>query len=457
MNTRVGKPTPRTPKHFENVDDNDTDVPKFEAALGEFLTSGDKDKEALSAYRSQMASMFKLAEKSVDNYLKMLEKSSVEIENDKKKFEQDKERIRREMELISADISTAEVAILTHAKECYDRFLTSISAKWESYFADKADSMEVSFTKIFGAKFQDVFFVWRDSDERKEISERKMKEAMKPFTDGIESFITEMEKELEDDFETQFREDVNTLVRKLENHQALMKNLNLSIDIEEIIESIALEHNIDIASTKENKASLAQIFISLLIGGIDPSILISATKGTNTVQFLKELVFVNVKDFLLWYASTMIVGGIPALVILVVYKIIQGKSSKAEATKELIAKTKGAVLDGETDPKGNRVPGLRHEGKAQFVNKINTIVGSAMRRTNRELTAGIQGKIDEISSNLTNAIHKLEQNKDAYADEKQRTGMILERMAESISEISFLTNNHRLTKNEIRNLASVKD
>ena len=158
-------------------------------------------------------------------------------------------------------------------------------------------------------------------------------------------------------------------------------------------------------------------------------------------------------DIIILTIGGMIAGNI-ALIPFIIYKAVGWKESKEGLMKDMIANTKISILNGETDKAGNRIPGLRTEGKAQYINATNATIGGAMRRASTEITSGISGRIADAENELKNAIDMVRSKQNVYEDESSRMGFILEKIEKSISNISELVGKGPLSRDEIKALAT---
>ena len=194
LNTRLGRETD-CGFMSQLVPEEKTDIPKFEQALSEFLTSGDKDKIALSAYRPQMASIFVAAEKAVSKQRDALNRGIEENQDIITAYENDKDEINNELNAIRRALEDTERNILRDARDAYDNFLQRINDNWGNYFADKKDDMQIGYFTLVTAHAKKMLAFWRDPSVRQLECDETTKEATQGFADGIKSF---MKKESDD-------------------------------------------------------------------------------------------------------------------------------------------------------------------------------------------------------------------------------------------------------------------
>ncbi len=453
MNTRMGRETPVTLFYKVMIPDDATGVPEFEAALGGFLTSGDKDKAALEAYRPQMANMYVAAERAAESQLDLLRQGEESAKQKIDAYQKDKERISREIEDIKDDIDSATKFILSDAKDAYDEFLEAVDTQWEGYFSEKSSKMGIHYWKLLNAQAKKWLVFWRENEEKEKDFQKMTEEATREFSEGIKAFIEEKQTEMSDSFEEKIRKRVEDLAEKLERHQQSLEKMSVPIDVDEILRGIAQEQDVEVKPAGENKANLAQAFIAILFA--DPELVTTAAGGDkNMIDFIIDVVKTNVIDVIVMSVLGLFFGNIFALVGFVIVKLLKNSNRSENMTEKIIAETKETLLNGYTDKDGNSVPGLQGEGRTRYINKTNAVVGGAMLRSGRKLTDSIQGELDTYEREMENAVNLLQQNKDILTTEEQRIGQILDKMASSISEISRITSGISLTKEDILRLAA---
>lgn len=453
LNTRLGKETPITPKFSRMVPDDETGVPQFEAVLGEFLTSGDKDKVALSAYRPQLASIYITAEKAVANRQNFLSRSVKENRRILTDYENAKDEIENELNAIEKAIQDTERNILHDARNAYDNFLDEINNGWDAYFADKTDSMQISYFKLILAQVQLKLAFWQNNDQRQIEADIKTDEATQAFADGIKTYLKERGNDLSREFEFKLRNNIAQLMTELNNRQKRLEELSMPINIEEIIQKIALDKNIPIKGVGENNASLGQAFVAIFFA--DPELVITAGGGDRgTTDFIIDIIKTNVVDLVIASVLFSIIGNIFAIIAFVIYKIVRSYNRNQNMTQRLIKETKVSVLDGYDDNAGNHVStGLRGEYKKKYLNKASSIINGVMSRASTDLIYGIQDNLIEVEDNLMKTNELIQGGECALQNERDRMEKILDTIARSISKISELTDSMALTVPEIRKLA----
>lgn len=460
LNIRLGKKSPRNTYDGEIPTEEETSVPHFEEVLGEFLTSGDKDKIALSAYRPQLASLFVAAENTVKKHRNSLNRGIEENREILEAYENDKDEIEQEINGIRRAIELTERNIMRDSKDAYDNFLDAISQKWDTYFADKKDSMQIGYFKLVAAHAINVMAFWQDTDSRQLTCDERTVEATQGFADGIKGFLDERAEDLSNEIAFKVRNNVSQLMTELNNRQKRLEELDMPIDIEEIIEKIALEKNIPIAEGN-NKPNLGQAFAAVL--SADPELISLAGSGNaGTKNFIIQFIMINLVDMVLATILFAIIGNIFAIILFAFYKVFRYLGTNTDLTDRLIAETKTTILEGYKDNRGNWVckeegkpifTGLGGEHKATYINKVSSVINGVMRRTGNQLVEGINGSLAEVEENLKKTNDLLANNENILRLETVRFNKILNAMATAISEMSRLTNGKTLTRDEIRDLA----
>lgn len=451
MNIRLGQ------KAFQNgkeiISDDETGIPDFEMSLNKFLTSGDRDKMALSAYRGQMANLYLIAEQSIQNQLSSLAKGKDVIEQDLKDFVREKERVMREINDIEDDIDSARRDILRDARDVYSEYLDAIDTEWDEYFSGKSDTMGIHVVKLLGAKLGSVVTFWQDKSDREERLREKSEEATREFADGICGFMDLKKNELAENFKNRMEVHLSTLETKLNNHQENLERLSIPIDVAQIMDMVVREHNINIPVTNENNSKLGQALVAIMFS--DPELIVEAAGGRcSNIDFIIDVIKTNVVDVLLAGVLLSLFGNFVGIVFFVLAKIIKTGVRGDSLTEKLIAETKEAILNGSEDEDGNAVDGLKKEGKCKYLADTESAIGGAMLRASHALTTGIRDRLSAIERQLNDAYDRLESNENALASETKRTSQILNRFGMAISRMSELTNDMPLSTEEIKALAT---
>lgn len=452
MNTRMGRETPVTRNYKVMIPDDTTGIPEFEASLGAYLTSGDRDKTALSAYRGQMADFYMLAEKSMKNQLGILKEGKEAIEAKLAGFQKDKQKIEREIQDISDDIDATRRDILRDARDVYDSYLEAVENDWSDYFIGKTDEMGVSTVRLLAAKAGSKINILEDKAVREEKLEERTGNITQNFTAGIEGFMKIKSKEMEEQFSIKLHSRMNELEEKLDRHQANLEGMKIPIDINEIIRMISREYNINIPGMEKNNAKLGQALVAFLLA--DPEIVVTAAGGkAGTTDFIVDLIKTNILDVIVTSILTSILGPI-GLVYFIGSKFVKAGLRKEEITENRIAETMNMIINGGTAADGNAIEGLKKEGKAKFIASTEDKIGGAMRRASHALTKGIKDRLSAIERQLSEAYAALAANENALGEETERMNHILDTFAKAVSDMSVLTNGTPLSVDDIREFST---
>lgn len=458
MNTRLGRETKISRNESKLFSDDETGVPEFEEALGQFLTSGDRDKETLKAYRRQMADFYIGAERSVEKQLAEMELGRDAVKKKIKEYEESKKKIETEIKHIEDDIQKAIEGILMDARIEYDRFVDNVEAKWDDYFSEKTGEMGVSTGKLLTGKFGQVLQFWKDKNQRNKEFEEAVQEATKPFTDGINSFMDSESSAFSAAIKERMEKRFAGLEADLSRHQSVMESYNIPIDIDQLIRDIAREADVKLPEG-QNNLNLGQAIIAILLA--DPEIIETAGGGkVGTLEFLADIIKTNIIDVIIMdiliaiFGATNPVTLVITIVSFILFKFAKKESRKEDNTKRLIEDTKNKILEGYVDKEGKQHDGLRRGGKSRFTETLGTKVGGAMNRARVSLTVEIGEKLDAAERQLNDILNKLEEDENAYAAEKKRTAANLAAFAEAVSTMSQLTTGTPLSTEEIKKLAS---
>ena len=347
-------------------------------------------------------------------------------------------------------------------KDSYDQFLREVEEKWDAYFAEHKEEMQISYSSLILAQANLSLAFWKDKSLRERQFNEKTLAATKPFADGIQAFLQERFDDLSRDFSFRLKNNISKLINDLNNHQKRLEKLSIPISIEEIIEKIALEKNIPIKGIGDNKANLGQAFLAIFFA--DPELLVAAGSGNRgTMDFIVDIIKTNIIDIVITTVLIAIIGNIFAIIAFVMWKIFKARNKKQSLTDQLIAETKLTILNGYKNPDGTIVEnegtpvftGLRGEYKATYINKTSSVVNAVINRSGTELIKGIESNLAEVEENLQKTNELISSGEIALNNEISRMNKILDTIAESISQISLLTADTELTKEEIRNLAVI--
>lgn len=417
----------KTSSGMTECDDSITGVPEFEAALGEYLTRGDRDKEAFRGYMPQLAAKYLGAVKRIDTILGEYRKGVEQLVAERNEFEGKKQQLEIIIEQIEESCRNCVYGIVSSAKSEYGNCMNRINANWDGHFEN---------TKIqFG--FTDMAsLAWNRKNDA------KVKEKIKPFADEIQSFvkaeINEMGKELSRSIDAYLK----TLERQLNVLQAQIANLNLPISVDDLRQALlggivtpdgVLNNPIQIPNS-----NIFQIIMGII--GMDPEIVVEGIRGkTSNTSAVIEFIIKNVMEYIALYIVAYPIG-----IGMLIYRI----GSMVKGMKNEKNSCAADILLGLKEDTVRSLQGEQERCIKEFETQL-----AVLTRAGITMADGIRKQVDDYSLSLNDTISKLENRSDNLETETERTEKIKKLLLESISEMNLALNGEPLTEEDIRNLA----
>lgn len=453
MNTRLGRETPITRNFKVMVPEEQTHMPEFESGLAAYLGAGDRDKKALAAYRSQMADFYMIAEESKRKQLELLAKGKDEIEAELASFRKKKEKYEREIKDIENDIETARLDILRDARDTYDSYVESVESGWEEFFEDKSSEMGIHVLRLLGAKAGSVLTFWKDSGIREQELKQKTDEATKEFQAGIREYMNLKTADMKLLFTSKLRARLNKLDADMQRHSENLEKMDATINIDEVVETILRENNVKIPVGEENNSKLGQAFIAVMLA--DPEHIIDAGTGQlSSLDFLINVIATNIIDVIIASVMAVILGNVVGIIFFVIWKLVKASTHSDDFTKKMIANTMEIIVGGGTDKDGNPIPGMRKEGRRDYISETEQQMRGAFLRSKSIITEGIRDSLSGTERKLSNAYKTLADKNNTYEQEKARMDKLVSTFAKAISEMSVLTTGEALDAEGIARLSS---
>lgn len=425
----------QTPYGFITVDDNMTGVPQFETGLEEFLTDGERDKNALSAYLPEMANIYVSAEERVDNKLQQLSSGLEEVKSEKEELERYIQKTESIIEGIKISCDTAVRNIIISAKNEYESFVNRVDTEWEKHF----DS-----TVIENFSVKDVFQIALNKMFSKKNSEKmkQCEEKMKPITDAIKSYCDAEMDIMRESLELQIRSYMDKLENELQNYKNQLEAVNSPVDIKQIFEKFQRENMNAGDNVGEIRSNVFQMALAFFGG--DADLMVAGVSGQKSnKEFLLKFISTNVMDYIALNIYWPL--GVAYLVGKLIKIIKNIKNAGNETAKSLISKVRPETVNE-----------LR-EGKDRFIVEFEKNVGGPILAAGNEFSNSFTEELNGYLKSFDSTIAQLENDESAEAHEKERTSKLLSSMVECFNNISTLTGGKEYSTDEIRNLAIGKN
>ena len=406
--------------------DNETGVPEFEAALSEYLTSGDRNKEAFRGYLPQLATKYLAACEEIKKLLKAYENGKGKCKADKKDLESKKQRLESIMTQIKQSCSTCVTQIVNSTKTEYSSTMNRIDKGWDSKFQNT--DIPFGITGMIG-------LAWNRTND---ASVRKI---TKPFTNAVQKYVFDEFDKMSENLTHLVEAQLNILDGQLASITAQLGELKLPISVESLREAliqIILEYKPENTEPIDvNKANLFQILLGLAFFDIDIAV---QGLGGNTSN-IKAITQSILKNF---FEATIYIVAWPlrlAMVAARIWDIIRGVNQARDQTAAqiLMSMREGVVKTLVC-------------GKEKYIMEFEKRLSSLIR-AGKTMSDALRSQVDDYEATIENIILQLKEKTSTLASERERTDKIKEAMLTSISEVNFALNGRNLDEAEISQLA----
>ena len=407
--------------------DEETEVPEFEVALSEYLTSSDRNKEAFRGYLPQLAAKYLIACEEIKRLLKAYEDGKDKCEADKKDLESKKQRLESIMEQIEQSCRNCVTQIMSSAITEYASTMNRIDNGWDSNFQNT--NIPFGITDMIGLAWN------RTNDER-------VREITKPFANAVQKYIADAFKKMGENLTSTVEAQLSRLDKQLKSITAQLGELNLPISIESLREAliqIILEHKPENTEPIDvNKANLFQIMLGLAFFDID--IVIQGVGGnTSNIQAITESL---IKNFIEYLAYSIVAWPIGLTMIAArIWEVIRGvrQARNKSASGILMSMREGVVKT------------LKSE-KEKYIMELEKHLSSLIR-AGKTTSDALRSQVDDYEATIKSIISQLDEKTNDLDSERERTNKIKKAMLTSISEVNFALNGQKLDEAEISKLA----
>ena len=407
--------------------DEETGVPEFEAALSEYLTSGDRNKEAFRGYLPQLAAKYLAACEEIKKLLKAYEDGKGKCEADKKDFESKKQRLESVMTQIEESCRTCVTQIMSNAKTEYTSTMNRINNGWDSRF--QTTDIPFGITDMIGLAWH------RKNDE-------KVREITKPFANAVQGYIVDEFEKMGENLTTVVENQLNLLDKQLKNIATQLGELDLPISIEDLKDSliqIILERKTENTEPIDvNKANLFQIMLGLAFFDID--IVIQGVGGnTSNIQAITESLIKNFVEFAALYIVAWPIG--LAMIAARIWDVVTGvRQAKNESASGILTSMREGV-----------VKTLENE-EEKYIMELEKQL-SALIRAGKTMSEALRSQVNDYEITIEKIISQLDEKSNDLDSETERTNKIKNAMLQSISDVSLALNGRKLNEKDVMELA----
>lgn len=423
---RIGKPV-KTPMGMMQCDDSITGVPEFEDALGKYLTTEDRDKEAFRGYMSQLASKYVAAMNKIEQILDGYRKGVESLIAERDSFESKKERLEIIISEIEESCRSCVSGIVSSAKSEYISCMNRINVGWDDHF--KNINIKFGFGDMVG-------LAWNKKNDA------KVKEKTKPFADAVQKYIQDELEQMGKGLSRSMDAQLNTLERRLSIQQEQLESFDLPFSIDDLRQAllggISGCGDFTIEGGDMSDANLFQIIMGII--GMDPEIIAGGLNGkTSNGKAIMNFLIKNVLEYIAWYVVAWPIG-----IGMIIHRI-------ATMVKGLKTEKNSRAADILIGMRDETVRALQAEQDRYVMELENQL--SSVTRAGVTMADSIRTQVDDYSISLNNTISNLESESDTLETETERTNKIKELLLKNISEMNQMLNGVSLTDSEVRKLA----
>lgn len=412
-----------------DIDEDATNVPQFEAALGAYLNDEDRDTEAFKSYLNQLAVKYVRAKETILDQLECMDDGVDSMKADLEDLESKKERLDLLLTNLKNSCESCLRSMIESATGSYDKAIQRIDAGWEAHFSD---------VKI---KFNILDMLKLAHSQRKN-DKAKLEKLMKPFQDSIKEYITEEMRSSGNEMAIAFEGHLNTLEAQMQMIELQIEELHLPLSFESIRQALkdALdnENEIDIEEGTLKEANMFQLFLGLVGGDIEGMVEGLAGNQTNKDAITKFIVR-NVIDVVAINVVAWPIG-----LAILAFRFVGAINSANEANKTRASEILNSMRDGV-------IPGLKQE-KEKYTMEVENILSPILRAGNEGVSL-IRGKVSDYETSRKILIDNMEQSQCSYNSEKERTDSITRKMLSSLGEVYTIITGQPVTEKQVYAMA----
>ncbi len=406
------------------VQDEETGVPEFEDALGQYLTDSDRDKDSIAAYLPKLSTFYFNAARRVEEQEKQYEGGIEKVQNAKNELEDNISRINAIISNIETACQTAAERVIQGTKEAYDDFVSSVDNEWEEHFTANCPKFGVT----------DVISVAISKDEEK----KRLK--LKPITDAVQNYTKgKLDTVLAPRLSSVYTDTINKLQNQLTSYQEQLSSLGANVGVEDILKKVySSAMGVD-TSGLGFKPNMFQLFLGLV--GSDLDVMAGAMSGQSTnMEMVKKFVLNTALEFVALYVVAWPIG----IAMLIGRFVMMVKSIGKTGSTTAINLINGMRAD--------TVKALK-EGKTQVVMDSETNIGGAIIRAGVAIAESFKNELADKQTSLETTIANLSREGFDYEEEKVRTDSILKKLLELINDVSVRVTGRNMDLRRIEQLA----
>ena len=398
------------------VDDNQTGVPEFEAALAGFLSQDDKYKSAFDSYLTHMARIYTTANEAIEKRLEQFALGIDVLRQNKEQVECHKNQYEMYIRNISECCNNCVENILTDAKTEYDNTINRISAGWTTHFRETGKKLKMKDT--FGMAFNSIAGHFRSEEEQKQ----KMEKIMQPFADEVTDYVKPEYDEMGKAIQRSIENRLQRLAEQLNNIKKSIEALDAPVSFEDLSAQLAGMVNKDVDAEVGNpQTDMFQMLLGIIAA--DPETFIGGAAGVKKAKssIVVQTIVKQVFEVIAFTAVAWPIG----LAMLAVRGVLAVKEAKDNQKK-------GALQIFEAMKEGT-LNSMRSD-KDKYIRNVESNVSAIMRAGNA-LSNSFQSELDRYLLQLEETIQALNDNTSAASLEKERTDNIKQAMVTTIGAL----------------------
>ena len=382
--------------------DNETGVPEFEQALGEFLVDESRDKDALAAYIPKVVGVYKNAKNVAEQRYEKATKDIAQLEIEVAKFDEDIKKVNETLTGINTTTTNTVKQIILAAKDAYNEYVSNVNADWEKYFNENPVE-PVSILGLVADKIRG-----KDAEKRFE-----------PITDGIKGYLDLKYESLENTIDEIIESELQKWEQSIMTYQLKLASIP-NINLQDMLIRVAATKGIN--SVEHGETNVAQLILAIL--GSDPELFVDGATGKDSMgEFIMKLIKTNIVDALKVFILDGLLGPY-GLVLFVVNKIFKTVKNRKNATLEILESAKPMTIAN------------LNVNKQKFNNELELNLSSALIKTVNDISVDIKSNLAAIQDENSRIV-ELRRNKALDAEEmKEQMDNNLKKMREIIKSIA---------------------
>lgn len=410
-------------KKYTKEMDQETGVPEFENALGEFLTDNNRDKAALAAFVPRLATVYTVAKSKTAEELEQYAVGKAELERQRDELDTSIDRVNRILSGVQASCQNIAADMIRDIKRDYEGYVDAIARDWDSHFSNK----EV----LKSIKFNTFDFIKIAATK----SQTKKEELAKPIQEAVKAYVESKKDVLTNNIKQSVNANIAKLENSLSNYQQQLEDLSCPINISEILGNINVLHGSGNTGVTDININGFQVILGIIGGDLDIAMGGIGGDKSNTQAIVQSIV-TNVVEYIAIYVVAWPIG--IAMLLGRLLQMIKGiKDGGSEGLKKILCGMKDGVIN------------ELYNAKTKIAVDAEQNAGGAIIRAGETFSAAFKTELSGYQKSFEDMIVNLNSKNFNLSTEKERTKKLLDKMVEIISNINLLTTGNNLSESEV--------